>query len=405
MTINFLQGLNKKGDSMKRLMSKLSYFTTKKDNEATKKPYLNLDDLKWQIGLENSNVGLWDWNAITNDVFYSNTSKQLIGYKDTEIKNSEIHWEKRIHAEDRDAYLKDFNAHINGTLNHYTNEHRIRCKDGTYKWILDRGKVVLRDENNKPLRIIGTHADISQRKKNEELLQKNLELITNQNKRLHNFTHIVSHNLKTHIGNFKNLLEFYEEATTENEKEELVDHLKTISEALTKTIVDLNDIISIKSKSNISQLNDTINLYSCANKIIKSLELECQYKEVHIHNAIREIDQIKTNVSYFESILHNLISNAIKYSHPDRKSKVILQTLHTSEDIKILISDNGIGIDLKKYKNQVFEMYQTFHGTDREDSRGIGLYITKTQVEALGGQIELTSTLNEGSTFTLTFKK
>jgi len=389
---------------MRKFVNKLSYKKTKKQDSIIESND-HLDELKWKFALENSNVGLWDWNAATNEVFYSKKTKQLIGYKDSEIKNNQIQWDKRIHPEDRDTYLKDYNAHINGALEHYKNEHRIRCKDGTYKWILDRGKVVLRDNTNKPLRIIGTHADITQRKKSEELLNKNLELITNQNKRLHNFTHIVSHNLKTHIGNFKNILEFHDEATTEYEKEELVGHLKTISEALTSTIVDLNDIISIKSKSNIDQINGNINIFSCANKIIKSLELESQQKGISIHNAIREVDSIKTNVSYFESILHNLISNGIKYSHPDRKPKIILQTIHTNKDIKILISDNGIGIDLEKYKDQLFEMYQTFHGTNREDSRGIGLYITKTQVEALDGQIELSSKLNEGSTFTLTFKK
>jgi PAS domain S-box-containing protein len=389
---------------MKQLMSKLSYFNTEKENE-TSTSDINLDELKWQIALENSDVGLWDWNAATKEVFYSSKSKQLIGYKDSEIKHSEVKWDKRVHPEDRASYFKDFYDHVNGFSQQYKNEHRVLCKNGTYKWILDRGKVVLRDKNNKPLRIIGTHADITQRKKNEELLQKNLELITTQNNRLHNFTHIVSHNLKTHIGNFKNILEFYDDAKTDHEKEDLVSHLKTISEALTNTIVDLNDIISIKSKSNINQLNENINIYSCANKVIKSLELASQQKDVSIHNAIREIDQLKTNVSYFESILHNLISNGIKYSDPNKKSKIILQTIHTSTDIKILISDNGIGIDLDKYKNQIFEMYQTFHGTNRDDSRGIGLYITKTQVEALGGQIELSSKLNEGSTFTLTFKK
>lgn len=386
---------------MKRLISKFTQSKEKTDNLATK----NIDELKWEFALENSNVGLWDWNAKTNKVFYSKKTKQLIGYKDSEIKHSEIQWDERVHPDDKDSYFKDYNAHLNGDLEHYQNEHRVRCKNGSYKWILDRGKVVTRDQHNKPLRIIGTVADITNRKKNEELLKTNLELITNQNKRLHNFTHIVSHNLKTHIGNFKNILEFYDETNSEQEKEELVLHLKTISEALTNTIIDLNDIISIKSKSNIEHINENINIYSCANKIIKSLELESQQKGISIHNAIREADSIKVNSSYFESILHNLISNGIKYSHPDRKSKIILQTIHTNTEIKLLVSDNGIGIDTEKHKNSLFEMYQTFHGTNREDSRGIGLYITKTQVEALGGTIDLQSKPNEGSTFTITFKK
>jgi signal transduction histidine kinase len=100
-----------------------------------------------------------------------------------------------------------------------------------------------------------------------------------------------------------------------------------------------------------------------------------------------------------------LISNGIKYSDSSKKSQIIIQTIHTKDHLQILIADNGIGIDTNKYKNQLFEMYQTFHGTDRNDSRGIGLYITKTQVEALNAEIELNSELNKGSTFCLTFKK
>ena len=156
---------------MKQLMSKLSYFNTEKENE-TSTSDINLDELKWQIALENSDVGLWDWNAATKEVFYSSKSKQLIGYKDSEIKHSEVKWDKRVHPEDRASYFKDFYDHVNGFSQQYKNEHRVLCKNGTYKWILDRGKVVLRDKNNKPLRIIGTHADITQRKKNEELLKK-----------------------------------------------------------------------------------------------------------------------------------------------------------------------------------------------------------------------------------------
>ena len=386
------------------LKNKLSLFKTKTYKKNNTKDE-NIEVMKWKIALENSTVGLWDWNTIENKVFYSSETKSLIGYLPNEIKSSEVKWDERVHPEDKASYFQDFEAHINGDLEHYKNEHRIRCKDGSYKWILDRGKVVYRDENNKPTRIIGTHVDITQRKKNEALLKKNLQLITNQNKRLHNFTHIVSHNLKTHIGNFKNILEFYDEASSQDEKEEMITHLRTISEALTNTIVDLNAIISIKSKSTINELNEVINIHDCAEKIIKSLKLESSKNNVIIHNAIRKNDALKTNASYFESILYNLISNGIKYKQHNRNAKIILQTIHTNTTLKLLVSDNGIGIDLEKHQHQLFEMYQTFHGTDRTDSRGIGLYITKTQMEALGGTIEVDSKLNEGTTFTLIFKK
>jgi PAS domain S-box-containing protein len=364
-----------------------------------------IDEKRWQIALENSNIGLWDYNVISGKVFYSKESKAILGYKDHELTNSVAEWNKRVHPEDLEAYHDDFKAHINGSIEAYRNEHRILCHDGYYKWILDKGKVVENNSQGKPTRVIGTHTDITYRKKKEKQSERYLELITNQNQRLHNYTHIVSHNLKTHIGNFKNILEFLDETDSEEEKEDLQNHLKTISGALTSTIVDLDDIISIKSKSSSKELNERINIYNCAEKIINSLEMDIAQNEIAIYNSIRKDDFINVNPAYLESVIYNLISNGIKYKSDTRNSKVILQSVHTKNELKILIGDNGIGIDIEKHKDQLFEIYQTFHGTSREDSRGVGLYITKTQMEALGGTISAESILDEGTTFILTFKK
>lgn len=365
----------------------------------------SFEELKWQMALENSNVGVWDWNSFNDKVFYSSESKKILGYGDHELTNSKMEWNKRVHPDDRENYFRDLKSHINGERDAFHNEHRVLCKDGTYKWVLINGKTVDKDSHGKPSRIIGTHTDITYQKKNDKQSQKQLQLITSQNNRLHNFTHIVSHNLKTHIGNFKNILEFYDEANSEDEKTELVNHLKTISDALSTTIVDLDDIISIKAKSNSHELYERINVFACAEKIIESLEIEIDKNEINIYNSIRKDDYLFANRSYLKSILYNLISNGIKYRSKDRKPKVILQSIHSKNELKILIADNGIGIDTEKHKKQLFEMYQTFHGTDRLDSRGVGLYITKTQVEAIGGTIEVESKLDEGTTFILSFKK
>ena len=170
-------------------------------------------------------------------------------------------------------------------------------------------------------------------------------------------------------------------------------------------MLKLNTFGKLKSKANLNQYNEHINLHSCINKITQSLTLDITKNDVTIHNALRQDETLFSNRSYLESVFYNIISNGIKYADPNKKSQIIIQSIHTKDTIKILISDNGIGIDTSKYKDQIFDMYQTFHGTDRKDSRGIGLYITKTQVEALNGKIELESKLNEGTAFILTFNK
>ncbi|MBU2927243.1 sensor histidine kinase [Winogradskyella psychrotolerans] len=363
------------------------------------------DDRKHEIALEISNVGLWEWDIKKNKTYYSEEFKNIINFSGNELKSTPQAWRERVHPDDFEDYTSRINAHLVGEAELYEHEYRVLCKDGSYKWILAKGKVIEKNTSNEPTKAIGTIIDITNIRKRKDLITKTLQVMSSENKRLQNFTHIVSHNLKTHIGNFKNILEFYDDANNESEKEELIGHLKSISESLTTTIVDLDDIISIKSKANLNQFNEHINLHHCVNKITESLTLDSTKNEVTIHNALRQDETLFSNRSYLESVFYNIISNGIKYADPNKKSQIIIQSIHTKDTIKIMISDNGIGIDTTKFKDQLFDMYQTFHGTDRKDSRGIGLYITKTQVEALDGEIELESKLNEGTAFILTFKK
>ncbi len=125
---------------------------------------------RWQFAHEGPGDGVWDWNAQTNKVFFSHQWKAMLGYDDNEIGNELSEWEKRVHPEDLDYVHNEINKHFNGEIPIYQSEHRMMCKDGTYKWILDRGKVISRSEEGKPLRVIGTHTDITERKRAEEEL-------------------------------------------------------------------------------------------------------------------------------------------------------------------------------------------------------------------------------------------
>ncbi|TNJ42171.1 PAS domain-containing sensor histidine kinase [Tamlana fucoidanivorans] len=367
----------------------------------SKKPTPN--NLKWRFAVKNSKIGVWDLDTKTNKVFYSTESKKILGFKDHEMKNTIEEWNKRVHPDDREKYFADFNEHLSGKVPVYNNEHRILCKNGEYKWILDSGKIISKDKNGKPTRIIGTHIDITQRKKNEDLLKENNETIISQNKRLYNFTHIVSHNLKTHIGNLKNVLEFYEETENKEEKEQFFQYLKTISNSLTTTITDLNEIISVKSEP--VNVNEKIHLHTVVSTVLHNLEIDITNKNASIINSVDFNIYINGSESYLESIFHNLISNALKYSHPKRSPEINIKTNKTDNGYEIRVSDNGIGINIEKYKGRIFEMYQTFHESKRDDSKGIGLYLTKMQVEDLGGKISIDSILNEATTFKIHFPK
>jgi PAS domain S-box-containing protein len=137
---------------------------------------LQESEARWQFALEGAVDGLWDWNVVTNRVFFSSQWKAMLGYEEHEIEDSLVEWEKRLHPDDRELCYADLQKHFCGETHIYRSEHRILCKDGTYKWILDRGKVIEWTDDGKPLRVIGTHSDITERKHAEEALRQEKEL-------------------------------------------------------------------------------------------------------------------------------------------------------------------------------------------------------------------------------------
>jgi PAS domain S-box-containing protein len=133
---------------------------------------LRESEFRWKFAIEGSGDGLWDWNVPQSAVFFSPRWKEMLGFAPDEIGSGLDEWSKRVHPDDLVQVMADVQAHLDGTTPLYINEHRVSCKDGSYKWILDRGLVVERDAAGKPLRVIGTHSDVTERKRAEEALRE-----------------------------------------------------------------------------------------------------------------------------------------------------------------------------------------------------------------------------------------
>ena len=219
--------------------------------------------------------------------------------------------------------------------------------------------------------------------------------MSEQNKRLLNFAYIVSHNLRSHAGNFKLLLDVIEDTETKEELIEATGHLKDVYYSFDETVKNLNEIVKIQT--NISKQKEEINLYQYVEKTTDLLRSEIKLKNVTILNEINQNLLVLYNPAYMESILLNLITNSIKYRHPDREPQITLRCYFIKQRLVLEITDNGLGIDLSQHGQKLFGMYKTFHGND--DAKGIGLFITKNQVDAMGGIIEVTSEVDKGSSF------
>ena len=372
----------------------LSDITTIKEQEIQ----LRVADERYHFAVQASDRGVWDWDMVTNKVYYSSESMKILGLTDSDLVAAPEEWDDRVHPDDREEYYGNINLHFENKIPFYETCHRVLC-NGEYKWILDRGKVIERDENGKPLRIAGTHTDISAQKEKEQELLKMLEIVNSQNNKLLNFAHIVSHNLRTHAGNIKSLLELYHNSSFTHE--ETITNIDIVSKELNETIENLNDLVKVHTQTNKEfvslQLSDYIT------RMLYILNEDITNKNIIIENNVNEKIQVNCIPAYLESILLNLVTNAIKYSNDKKDILISFNVTDTTDFLILNVSDNGVGIDMERYGSSIFGLYKTFHG--HEDSRGVGLYITKNQIETMGGKIEVESKPNVGSTFKVYFKK
>ena len=251
------------------------------------------------------------------------------------------------------------------------------------------------DAENNLLNYIGIGRDVTLRKEKEIELKRLLDLTIDQNNRLFNFSHIVSHNIRSHSSNLTMLIDIIENEADPNEKIKYLSMFKGATEKLEETIRYLNEIITIQQNSNIKKTK--VFLKEEIEKTRNALNLTIKKSQISIINNIPDDLVVRVIPAYLDSILLNLLSNAIKYKSSKRKS--FLKISHTLEGAFTIISfeDNGLGINLEKEGKKVFGMYKTFHGNN--DALGIGLFITKNQIEAMGGKIEVDSIEDIGSNF------
>ncbi len=275
---------------------------------------------------------------------------------------------------------------------------RIRGKSGKYFWREDSVSVIYENDGSYSKYIIISR-DISTMKNAEIKIERLFNISKNQNKKLLDFTHIISHNIRSNTSNMAMIIDLISDTKDEIERHEYLDLLKQSSDKLTDTIHYLNETINIQLNSKTEMIK--VNLKDEINKTIQSLDEIVENQTIKINLNVPNDLEINTISTYLEIILSNLITNAIKYKLPERNLVIDIDVTKTSSSFTIFVKDNGIGIDMKRNKDKVFGMYKTFHGNP--DAVGLGLFMTKNHVVALGGNIDLYSEIGIGSEFKVTF--
>jgi signal transduction histidine kinase len=231
--------------------------------------------------------------------------------------------------------------------------------------------------------------------KNNQLVQTNDELIQHNND-LQQFSYTVSHNLRGPVASLLGLMILTDKSTLSAQNKTLFEHLQKSVSTLDTTIKDLSNIIDIRNA--ISKIKQRIYIKDEIDQILLLLQKNIEDNHVTFELALEQAE-IYSVRPMINSILYNIISNAIKYRSEERKPVIHISSTRTNAGIRFHIQDNGIGIDLPKYKEKLFGLYKRFH--THVDGKGLGLFLVKLQTESLGGKVEIESAPGIGSSFTV----
>ncbi len=340
---------------------------------------------------------VWEGNP-HSDVctFVSEKVYDVLGYTKKEWMETSNFWYNNLHPGDRKLVSENLNEAIQNqkTLDL---EYRIIAKNKSIVWIRDIITVI--NEPNQPTKLRGIMIDITRKKADEFALKQSFDLLSDQNKRLLNFSYIVSHNLRSHAVNIQGVSSLIETAETDDERNEMLQLLKKLGNDLNQTLLNLSKIVNVQT--NVDIVVQPLNLYDYIKKSLIVQNPQIIIKKAEITVDVEESIIVNYNASYLESILLYFIANALRCAHPDRKPIVNLKAFYENGQLVLSIKDNGIGIDLKKYKDSKFGSDPAF---GENHTKGFGSFITKSQVESMGGKIEFTTQLEKGTTFKIYFK-
>jgi len=298
-------------------------------------------------------------------------------------------------------------------MSEYTLERRYISKQGKIVYVLFTLSLVW-SKDEVPQFFIAQAVDITKIKELEqENSMKNVELegtkanLMGKVNQLEELSYIIAHNLRGPAGNIKLLTEALL-AKDENDPGGNLSGAFTMDEGLGFILEASNSLInSLSSLMKIAEvkMNKNVPINECdveavVNEVATQLQSAIFEKQATITLSL-EVKVINYPKAYLESILYNFISNALKYSKPGVPPQVCIVTRVVDDRVQLAVKDNGLGIDMERYGSRMFKLNQVFH--TGHDSKGFGLYLTKTQVESLGGSISVVSKINEGSEFVVTF--
>lgn len=356
---------------------------------------MNSPELLDELG-DMAKVGAWEVNLLAGTIAWSKQVRNIHEVPDDYIPNFEKAFNFYNEVDKKILTEHFYSAYHNSTQ--FDLSLHITTFNGRNIWVRAIGKP-MKNEAGETIGVRGVFQDIDQQKNEQNKLESTLAIAGEQNKRLLNFAHIVSHNLRSHTANFQSLLELLRITTDVTERHIYIQNLHKVSESLNQTIADLNQVVQIQTET--KNAKTTLSFSDVWKQVDAVVGTSATDADARISTDF-QVAQIQYVPAYLESILLNLVTNALKYKSPERRCEITISTTKNELNQTVLtVKDNGLGMDLQYVRPYLFGMYKTFHGNS--NAKGIGLFITKNQVEAMGGSIIVESTVDGGTTMRVIF--
>jgi PAS domain S-box-containing protein len=370
---------------------------------------LKKSEERFTLAVDGTMDGIWDHNLETGECYYSPRYKLMLGYNKEEFDDNCKTWINLLHHDDKEPTLLCLQKHLIQELPQYQAEFRMKCKDGTYKWILGRGKATF-DSSGKACRISGSNKDISESKEKEFELVQAKEKAEESDRLKTAFLNNVSHEIRTPMNailGFSNLLN--RPVLSDENKYSYTQIINSSVNRLLKIVNDILDISKIESNQ-LELLISNIKIKRILDQVThdhKQSQLYISKSEIEFRTKFpKEIDDyfLNTDPNRFRQIWDNLIVNSLGFT--DKGFIEIgctrVEVNGNAPQLEFYVKDSGIGIS-ETDKNVIFELFRQCDNDRFKEGAGLGLCITKAIVELLGGKIWFESKVGLGTTFHFTF--
>jgi two-component system, sensor histidine kinase and response regulator len=360
---------------------------------------LRESEQRYALVVDASEQGIWDWNIETDEVFYSAQWKKQIGYDDHEIKNAFSSWIEHLHPEEKERCLHAVQNYLDDPVELFFLEFRFRHKDGSYRWIHNKASSV-KNLSGRVVRMFGSHTDITGRKEAELQIESTNEALSKLNAQKDKFFSIIAHDLRSPFNSILGFSQLLKEKVENNDYEGIGKYAEIISQSSQRTMDLLMNLLEwSRSRTGKLEFNpEHFELVDVVHEIVALFDEIARQKSISIVKVVPHSFPIFADKPMINTILRNLVSNAIKFTQPG--GLVTVSANRVNQDIAISVNDNGLGIAAERVSRlfRIDESYST-PGTGNEKGTGLGLILCKEFVEKHGGRIWVESEEGMGSTF------